>query len=606
MIAPLAVAALGLALLLGAPWWLCGALALPALLWAPGAGWARRLAREAPPGPLQLGLDAAWLSLGQVWVGVALVRELGLRGGAAQVGLLGLLFASALVGGALGRGRPAGRGRPGEALGAALVAAVVLGVGAWRSADLTRPLDAYWYLEGAADEGSPPFRLEAGPGFSAARPVGWPEAHALALTPVGGSASLIAPDGATGELVLVVRGPLGSRVRVGEAENTVQAWMKEASDPRGDRRYLRDGAAAVRVPVDLPPGGTLAVEVYGATLYALPGAEAVWAAHADGELRYIDRWQILNQVENQVWAEELLESRWFTWNQPPGWSPVLAAFVLLVRPDLPAAGVLFLGVIALVGLQAVRLSALLAPGAPSPAVAVPAALVGAHGLLMLEPASHNFPDSLFAASVLAVGGALAAGRSGWLAGLGGAAQALRWPGLVLTLLLGAGFALARGARPLRGLGGAVAVVAAGGLIALIAALTGHADDLLFVLYFETFPEHWHDNYEPVELMSRVPGFYLLWLRYTGGGLAVAVLGALLLPAGPARAGVRAVLLPALAYSALLCTIDHHPTHYFLPLVALTGPAVGATCAGLPGRAGAAVGLGVLAGVGALLAQGQVW
>ena len=26
----------------------------------------------------------------------------------------------------------------------------------------------------------------------------------------------------------------------------------------------------------------------------------------------------------------------------------------------------------------------------------------------------------------------------------------------------------------------------------------------------------------------------------------------------------------LAYSALLATIDHHPTHYFLPLVALTG------------------------------------
>ena len=34
--------------------------------------------------------------------------------------------------------------------------------------------------------------------------------------------------------------------------------------------------------------------------------------------------------------------------------------------------------------------------------------------------------------------------------------------------------------------------------------------------------------------------------------------------------MRWLLTAALAYSALLATIDHHPTHYFLPLVALTG------------------------------------
>ena len=32
------------------------------------------------------------------------------------------------------------------------------------------------------------------------------------------------------------------------------------------------------------------------------------------------------------------------------------------------------------------------------------------------------------------------------------------------------------------------------------------------------------------------------------------------------------------YSLFLCTIDHHPTHYFLPLVACTGVAVVAASA----------------------------
>ena len=37
-------------------------------------------------------------------------------------------------------------------------------------------------------------------------------------------------------------------------------------------------------------------------------------------------------------------------------------------------------------------------------------------------------------------------------------------------------------------------------------LSGDAEDLLFILYFETFPEHWHGNYNPLDLLGRLPSF----------------------------------------------------------------------------------------------------
>ena len=55
------------------------------------------------------------------------------------------------------------------------------------------------------------------------------------------------------------------------------------------------------------------------------------------------------------------------------------------------------------------------------------------------------------------------------------------------------------------------------MIGGIAVLSGDAEDILFILYFETFPEHWHGNYNPVALISRMPEFYGKWGMYTGGG-----------------------------------------------------------------------------------------
>ena len=119
-------------------------------------------------------------------------------------------------------------------------------------------------------------------------------------------------------------------------------------------------------------------------------------------------------------------------------------------------------------------------------------------------------------------------------------------------------------------------------IAGLAMMTGDAEDLLFILYFETFPEHWHGNYNPVDLISRLPNFYAHWTMYTGGGLLLAA-PFLLGHANRLRNNLRVILGTALLYSLILGTIDHNPSHYFLPLVALTGPAVICAIGSLPNR-----------------------
>jgi hypothetical protein len=123
----------------------------------------------------------------------------------------------------------------------------------------------------------------------------------------------------------------------------------------------------------------------------------------------------------------------------------------------------------------------------------------------------------------------------------------------------------------------VGLLAGVGIAALLVYL-GEAEDLAFILYFETFPEHWHDDYALGSLLPRIPEFYGAWARYTGGGLLLVVVGALFGAAGPVRTALRALFVPILAYSAILSTVDHSPSHYFLPLVGMTGPLVVAASA----------------------------
>ena len=109
------------------------------------------------------------------------------------------------------------------------------------------------------------------------------------------------------------------------------------------RRYLDKGVAAISVGVDLQPGEYLGLDVQGDEVYLLPSSDAVWALHEEGTLKYTFHYQILNQVENLVWAQEFHENRRFTWNQPPGWSPLLSCAMILVHPDMQGAGAIFYG-----------------------------------------------------------------------------------------------------------------------------------------------------------------------------------------------------------------------------------------------------------------------
>jgi len=591
---------------IGAPWWLLGLFGLPAVLWGPGLGWARWLRQDTDATALQLGLDAAWIGMALAWVNVALIREVGLRDQSVIIALLVLSGAWSLTGLAVSWRRPLPRRPPSrEWLGIAGVVVAVVCVAAWRVGDVTRPLDAYWYLEGAADEGHEIVRLDPAQGFADRQGHGWDEAGAWSASIESGPHRLVAPRGAQGRVLLAVRGPLGSQIQALDEINTVEADMTEEREEGPVRRYLEAGVAVVAVDLDLDPGETLELTVSGERLYVMPGTEAVWSMHADGALRFVHYYQLLNQVENQDWANEVLVDRRFTWNQPPGWSPLLAVATILVMPDLPGANVLFLWVLLLVGLSSVRLASLLAPGAPVVAWAVPGGMAASHGLLMFEPMSANFPDSLYAAAVLYVGISLASGRTWGFALAGMLTGMLRWPGIVLATLF-AGLWRVMTGEPVLGrllrLWGLTLLGAAAAGLALVA---GDAEDLLFILYFETFPEHWHGDYAANSLLPRIPEFYLTWLRYTGGGLALAAMMAIG-PVTRARRQLWFVLGGALLYSLVLCTIDHHPTHYFLPLVALTGTAV-VIASSLPRHPVLRVGLSTicLVGLWMFLRTGQV-
>jgi len=190
-----------------------------------------------------------------------------------------------------------------------------------------------------------------------------------------------------------------------------------------------------------------------------------------------------------------------------------------------------------------------------------------HAVLMFAPASHNFPDSLYTVAIL---GSLIGlfSKEGIRFGLlGVATQSLRWPGGILSSVFALLYGYFNKEMPIKGLQYLWIGIFLGGIIAGLAMLTGDAKDLLFILYFETFPEHWHGNYEAGHLLSRIPGFYQKWILYSGGTFLLTV------PFLWHKRGsvLRIMLGGTLIYSLILATIDHDPTHYFLPLIAITGP-----------------------------------
>ena len=569
-----------------APWWITVGTGVPCLVLLPGWAIARRIWPRSSL--VQSMVDATWAGLLVVTVGVALMRLSGLGSGvlwAVSAGVLGVV--SWRSPNLRNPQSPSGR----VVFGLAVLGLSVATLGASHSPTLSRGLDVGWYHADLQESLGDQVLLSPGEGWQSSTWISSQEEGALSLiddsTP-GGSVMLEK----SGPVGILVRGPLGTQITASQGDQIAQslpvsADVVEAPEEGPVPRYLDRGMTGVLVeategPMDLTVSGTDGSH----EIFVLPGQEAIWALDRSGQAKFLHYYQLLNKVENQRWALETLETRHLTINQPPLWSYVLAVPAALHDGEMGGANLLFLMVILLVGLSALSLVETLAPEAPWGAFALPGLYTGIHFHMMVVPGSTNFPDSLYTAALLGGLAALAqlrqsAGTSRF-ALLGTAAGLLRYPGTAVLTLAALLQWMTLGRRPWRALKSlwlTIAVVAAAiGIAGLVCGLFG---EWLSILWFETGPEHWDNNQEAPPLFHRPLEFYSEWARYQGFGR----LGAWALPAWSALTllllasgkRVRWILGTALSYSLILCTIDHFPSHYFLPLVAMMGLAMATAC-----------------------------
>jgi len=574
--------------MLNGPWWAVCALGLPAILLLPGWGWARW--RDPGASTLQSIVDATWFGIGLSVIGVTLAR---LTGGGATA-----LWACSGLCLALGLYTSKDRVRPslpsGKAIAGFLVLAATLGsLGLRNSPALSRGLDVGWYHSDAQEKLGEQTPLHATSGWTDMRWIGSPSEGALALSDPEGNGGHLELE-ASGPLLVLLRGPVGGRLRLTDSDGQVrggriQADVTEAEEEGPVPRYLNSGMVGVWMEAQ---AGDLHIQVTNAgptsQLYVLPGQEAIWALDRSGEARFLHYYQLLNKVENQRWAVETLVDRHLTIHQPPLWSTVLAIPAALTDGEIRGANLLFLLVLMLVGITGLALLEAIAPDAPLGAWALPGLYSGVLFQMMAGPGSTNFPDTLYTAALL--GGLLALLRttlfehSNRLVGMGLAAGLLRYPGTVVISLwaLLQKILTHRSALPAVGrLWGTVLAVAA--LVGIAGVTTGQLGEWLQILWFETGPEHYQNNQEAAPLLHRPLAFYTEWAQWMGFqgraglGLWFGVVGIVLW----ADRNARWILASMLCYSLLLCTIDHFPSHYFLPLVVGMGVSMGAACRRFP-------------------------
>ncbi len=519
---------------------------VPAVLWGPGRGWAVRLGAVG----WRREFDACWIAAILAIASLFIARMTG-TGGAG-------VLAGSLTWSALG----AARVRPTRAVAergswVPLVgmAALLATAWAWRG-DIARPLDRYWWFA-AVENGMDETAVAPTPGFGWATTENFADdgATALKLTPKQADPYLLGPN--RGDILFVLRGPVGATLKIDRRTIRVDASPVESVSEGKVRRYLDRGVVSTIFSRQLDGGERLDLVLShpeASVVYVLARPDAVWSLDGAGELKFAHYFQLLNMVEQIDWAR----NRWVTDVQPPLWTPILGAAVAVTGGDLPTANILFFAVLLLGVLAGVRFLNAHAPDAPALAWLLPVAAAVVHAKLMLSPASAAMPDTLYSVAIVAA-------LAGPVVGFGLAAQLARYPGGAVVLV---GAILA--GKPRTAVMLCAVIVLAALAFAAGGALSGSLPGWLNTVAWEGGPEHWHGNYSASDLLSRVPEFYRTWVIYAGGAPLLAAL------AWPR--GTRIALGAALVYSVLLCTIDHSPTHYFLPLLHLSTLALACTSA----------------------------
>lgn len=411
----------------------------------------------------------------------------------------------------------------------------------------------------------------------------------------------------------LLEGPVGSELtltcgdewRRARVERDVVEVEEEGPVPR----YLDRGTAALVWRTSLAPGQeilcswVLAGTQSQAKITDFTGKsdEALWDDEQRQGYVLTHYYQLLNIVENVRWAQESLTSRWLTINQPPLWSWVYSAVIVYSGPGMLPLHLLFFAVVLGVAVVGFRLICVEDPRTPWPFALVPLLFALSHARIMLASGSANFPDNLYALLVVTSLLALVEGQRLLFVLCALLCTFVRYPGSTVIVLMCGWVVLLD--RPRRR-----EALAAGGqflltllvpcvLLALGALFTGNLSEWMEILWFETFPEHFHDNYDLAALLPRPLEFYSLLLQYTA-------FTPLLLLRLRGRIPAVATAL-ALNYSLFLCFIDHFPSHYFLPLLAMLGVALTGTLVYLPRRLRAG-GLVVVSGaLGWWLAFGQL-
>ncbi len=550
--------AAGLALDLRETW--LALLVVPAVYLGPGLA-LRLLFAKGPVDPVRVGLDAYFVGVVPALVVLAVSRHTGSPW--AALGVAGFFAVGGLASGARGQ---VASSRP-ERIG--LAVSVIL-LGAWffgQRGDIARPLERYWWPgEGAAERLPELAPAPATTGFAEATPVS--DAGLLRLRGTGSIE-------AEGAVLLALQGPVGSVVRVGTEEIELRASPVEELGEGPVRRYLPGKLGVVAAWIDAP------TEVEAPLAFVIPSQDALWTLDGSGELRVAHYYQLLNMVEQVDWAHE----RWVTDVQPPMWTPIYGAVLAVTGGDLPTANVLHAAVLFAAVLAGLLFLRNFASAAPLPAWCLPGAAAVVVGKLVVTAGSAGMPDTLYAVALLAAVSALGEEpfRAGRFECFGLAAQLLRYPATLVTVVA----ALLAG-RWRAGLRVATAVGVVATAFGVGGFATGALDGWLGTVAWESGPEHWHGETTPAVLLARLPGFYWAWLLYSGGGLALAAV------AWPR--GTRVALGTALVYSLLLCTIDHRPTHYFLPLVLLSAAGTSATAAALRPALGTGLSLAGLSGL----------